>query len=62
MMANLSHLDVQNIRHLVGGFETTKAKMDFYASQATDTKIKQFFQDGANSATKSKQQLLEFLN
>lgn len=61
-MANLSHLDVQNIRHLIGGFDTTKAKMDLYASQATDEKIKQFFQDGASSATKSKQQLMEFLN
>lgn len=61
-MANLSHLDVQNLRHLIGGFETTRDKMDYYASQATDPKIKQFFEDGVKSANKSKQDLLEFLN
>lgn len=61
-MANLSHLDVQNIRHLIGGFDTTRDKLSFYATQATDPKIKQFFEDGVNSANKSKQQLLEFLN
>ena len=60
-MANLSELDLQNLRHLIGGFETTHCKMDAYAQQATDMEVKQFFQKSAQSAMQSKQQLMQFL-
>ncbi|MCI5529153.1 MAG: hypothetical protein SOT70_02300 [Lachnospiraceae bacterium] len=60
-MTEISELDLQNLRHLIGGFETTHCKMDAYAQQATDTEVKQFFQKSAQSAMQSKQQLMQFL-
>ena len=60
-MTEISELDLQNLRHLIGGFDTTRCKMDAYAQQATDMEVKQFFQKSAQSAMQSKQQLMQFL-
>ncbi len=60
-MNELSELDLQNLRHLIGGFSTTHCKMQSYASMATDPGVKQFFQKSAQSAMESKQQLMSFL-
>ena len=60
-MTEISELDLQNLRHLIGGFDTTHCKMDAYAQQATDMEVKQFFQKSAQSALESKQQLMTFL-
>lgn len=60
-MTDISELDLQNLRHLIGGFETTHCKMDAYAKDATDAEVKQFFQKSAQSAMQSKQQLMQFL-
>ena len=60
-MNDISELDLQNLRHLIGGFDTTHCKMEDYASQATDMEVKQFFQKSAQSAINSKQQLLQYL-
>ena len=60
-MAEISELDLQNLRHLLGGFDTTHCKMQEYAREATDTKVKQFFEKGAQSAMENKQQLMKFL-
>ena len=60
-MANLSELDLQNLRHLMGGYDVTHCKMKEYAQSASDTKVKQFFEKGAQSAMQNKQQLMEFL-
>ena len=60
-MTNISELDLQNLRHLLGGFDTTHAKLQEYAKEATDTKVKQFFEKGAQSAKDNKQQLMKFL-
>ena len=49
-MSQLSELDVQNLRHLIGGSETCKAKFEAYAENATDSRVKQYFQQGAHSA------------
>ena len=35
-MANISMLDLQNLRHLIGGFDTTHCKMQAYADQVQD--------------------------
>ena len=58
-MSQLSELDVQNLRHLIGGSETCKAKFETYAENAT---VKQYFQQAAQSAKENKQQLMGFLN
>jgi len=61
-MANISELDLQNLRHLIGGFETSRCKMQDYAQQASDPQVRQFFEKGAKSAMDNKQQLMKFLN
>ncbi|MDO5425039.1 MAG: hypothetical protein Q4F41_15050 [Eubacteriales bacterium] len=60
-MNEISELDLQNLRHLIGGYATTHCKMTAYASEATDPGVKQFFQKSAQSAMQSKQQLMQFL-
>lgn len=60
-VANLSELELQNLRHLMGGYDVTHCKMKEYASCATDTQIKQFFEKGAKSAMENKTQLMKFL-
>lgn len=49
-MNELSELDLQNLRHLIGGFDTTHCKMTAYAQEAGDPAVKQFFQKSAQSA------------
>lgn len=60
-MHELSELDLQNLRHLIGGFDTTHCKMTAYAQNASDPAVKQFFQKSAQAALESKQQLMTFL-
>jgi hypothetical protein len=60
-MTNLSELDLQNLRHLIGGYETTHCKMQEYATSSQDPKVQQFFQKSAQSAMDTKQQLMQFL-
>ena len=42
-MTEISVLDLQNLRHLIGGFDTTHCKMQDYAHEAQDPQVKQFF-------------------
>lgn len=60
-MQEISILDLQNLRHLIYGYETSHCKMEAYAQQAQDPQIKQFFQKAAQSALQNKQQLMQFL-
>ncbi|MCI8293352.1 MAG: hypothetical protein HFH53_07455 [Hespellia sp.] len=60
-MTDISILDLQNLRHLIGGYSTTHCKMQDYASQAKDPEVKQLFQQAADSAMKNKQELMKFL-
>ncbi|MBD5460002.1 MAG: hypothetical protein HDR26_03520 [Lachnospiraceae bacterium] len=60
-MSNISELELQNLRHLIGGYDTTHCKMQDYAQAANDAKVKQFFEKGARSAMENKQQLMKFL-
>ncbi len=60
-MTNISELDLQNLRHLIGGYDTSHCKMQEYAKAAEDPQIKQFFEKGAKSAMDNKQQLMKFL-
>ena len=60
-MAEISILDLQNLRHLIGGYETCHCKMTDYANRAEDPQVKQLFQEAADSAMKNKQDLMRFL-
>ena len=61
-MSELNQIELQNLRHLIGAHETAHQKLQTYAEQAMDPEIKKFFQDGAQDAMKTKQQLLSFLS
>ena len=61
-MSEISVLDLQNLRHLISGYDTTHCKMTDYASQAEDPEVKKLFQDAADSAMKNKQDLMKFLS
>ena len=60
-MTQISELDLQNLRHLIDGYDTTHCKMQEYAKEAADSQLKQFFEKGAQSAMQNKQQLMKFL-
>ncbi|HIY18194.1 MAG TPA: hypothetical protein IAA44_02195 [Candidatus Blautia avistercoris] len=60
-MTNISELDLQNLRHLIGGCDTNHCKMQDYAAKAQDPEVRQFFQKSAQSAMTMKQQLMQFL-
>ena len=61
-MANLTQVELQNLRHLIGSHETSYQKLNTYASQAVDPHIKQMFSKTAQDALNTKQKLMTFLN
>lgn len=61
VMSNLTQVELQNIRHLIGAHETTFQKMTAYAEQAEDPKVKSYFKKSAKEAQQTKQQLMSFL-
>ena len=61
-MSNLSQIELQNLRHLIGAHETSYQKLNEYASQAVDPQIKQIFTKSAQDALNTKQKLMSFLN
>ncbi|HZJ82759.1 MAG TPA: spore coat protein [Clostridia bacterium] len=60
-MSELNQLELQNLRHLIGSHETAYQKLSTYAQQCTDPQIKQMFQQSAQDAQNTKQQLMTFL-
>lgn len=61
IMTNISELELQNIRHLIGSFDTCNCKLTEYANGTSDEKLKQFFTQGAQGAMENKQTLMQFL-
>lgn len=60
-MAQLNQLDLQHLRHMIGGHETVANKLEAYAQQCNDAQLKQMFQADAAAARSSKQKLMSFL-
>lgn len=60
-MGQISELELQNLRHLIAGYDTTHCKMMEYAKCATSKEVKQFFEKGAKSAMDNKNTLMKFL-
>ena len=60
-MPNLTQLELQNLRHLLGKHETAYQKLSTYAQNATDPKIKEYFEHSAQEAQNTKQKLITFL-
>lgn len=60
-MSQLNKLELQNLRHLIGGHDTAFQKMQTYAQQSNDPQVRAYFEKSAQDAQKTKQQLLSFL-
>ena len=60
-MQNLTELEVENLRHLIGGHATIINKLEQYAQTCTDPQLKQMLQKDAQDARNKKQQLMTFL-
>ncbi len=60
-MPNLTQVELQNLRHLIGAHDTAYQKMNAYAEQAEDSKVKSYFKKSAKDAQQTKQQLMSFL-
>ena len=61
-MADLSEVELQNLRHFIGAHDTSYNKLNAYSSQAVDPQIKQIFSNDAQDALNTKQKLMGFLN
>jgi len=61
-MAELTQVELQNLRHLIGGHDTCYQKLNTYSNQCVDPQIKQMFATAAQDALNTKQELLTFLN
>lgn len=57
----LTLLELENLRHLIGSHDTAYQKLQDYANQCTDPQVKQMLQQSAQSAQSTKQKLLTFL-
>ncbi|WP_455661328.1 hypothetical protein [Pradoshia sp.] len=60
-MPNLNELELQNLRHLIGGHGTIANKLDYYAQQVTDPAIAEQLRNDAQDARKNKENLMTFL-
>ncbi|NLP46420.1 MAG: hypothetical protein GX347_05150 [Epulopiscium sp.] len=60
-MSNLSYLEVENLRHLIGSHDNAAHKLCSYAEQCTDPQIKQMFKQSSEEAKNTKQKLISFL-
>ncbi|NLC88243.1 MAG: hypothetical protein GX682_05710 [Clostridiaceae bacterium] len=61
-MANLTQIELQNLKHLIEKQGIAYQKLNTYASQAVDPQIKQMFTKSAQDALNTKQKLMSFLN
>lgn len=61
-MPDLNQVELQNLRHLIGGADTSYQKLNTYAEQAVDPQIKQAFTKAAQDSLNTKQKLMTFLN
>ena len=61
-MANLSQIELQNLRHFIGAATTCNTKLTDYANNAVDPQVKQLFTKAAQDSLNTKQTLLSFLD
>lgn len=60
-MSELNHLELQNLRHIIGGHDNSYQKLETYAKEATDPQVKSYFEKSAKDAQDTKQKLMSFL-
>ncbi len=60
-MQNLTELEVENLRHLIGGHATIINKLEQYAQTCTDPQLKQMLQKRCARCTKYETTINDFL-
>ena len=60
-MSTLNQVELQHLRHFIGGEETSYDKLTHYADNAVDPQIKQIFNKAAQDTLNAKQKLISFL-
>ncbi|SFC69776.1 hypothetical protein [Bacillus sp. UNCCL81] len=61
MSNGLTELELENLRHIIGGHSTIANKLEAYAQNCSDPELKALLQRDAQSAQQSRQELLNFL-
>ncbi|MBP3255384.1 MAG: hypothetical protein J6M60_02705 [Clostridia bacterium] len=61
-MSELTQIELENLKHLIGTYEVNYKKLNSYASQAVDPQIKQLFIKSAQESLNAKQKLMSFFN
>ena len=61
-MANLTQIELQNLKHLINLQDISYQKLNTYESQAVDPRLKQIFNKSAQDSLNIKQKLMTFLN
>lgn len=61
-MADLTQVELENLRHIIGAQDTMYQKLNTYSAQCVDPQIKQMFTKAAQDSLNIKQKLLTFLN
>lgn len=60
-MSELNHLELQNLRHLIGSHDNAYQKLQTYAQNSQDAQVREFFEKSAQDAQNTKQKLMSFL-
>lgn len=60
-MSQLNQMEVNSIREIVECHQTTAAKLEDYAKQCDDARIKQMFEQASQEAKQSCQKLTQML-
>lgn len=61
-MAELTQIELQNLKHLINLHDTEYNKLLSYSKQCVDPQIKQIFKQSAQDSLNIKQKLLTFLD
>lgn len=60
-MTQLTQMELENLRELIGAHDTAAHKLETYAQQCQNPQVKQMFLQSAKSAGTTKQKLMSFL-
>ena len=61
-MANLSQIELQNLRHFIISSNIENTKLTSYSSTSVDPQVKQLFTKAAQDSLNTKETLMTFLN
>lgn len=62
MNNNLTELEVEHLRSLIGGHGNVAKKLEDYAQRCSDAELKTIFERDAQAAKQAQQELMSYLN